>query len=178
MGKPIARALLTLLIAGAVLSGIAVLGKWARQSLQHSDRYMLPFTAIECDPPEGGDCAMFLREVQYLSDFPEGVNLLDDDVGPRMQAAFACHPWVESVANVSVSSQRIAVRLRFRKPVLGVRWGGQVRAVDRQGILLPSSAKTDGLPVYNGDALPPTGPAGTPWGDPEVESAARAAAAT
>jgi hypothetical protein len=31
------------------------------------------------------------------------------------------------------------------------------------------------LPVYPDTAPPPAGPAGTPWGDPKVEAAARKA---
>jgi len=59
---------------------------------------------------------------------------------------------------------------------LAVSFDGQMRAVDANGILLPATASTDGLPVYSGKAPPPAGPAGTRWGDKTVESSARAAA--
>jgi hypothetical protein len=62
--------------------------------------------------------------------------------------------------------------LRFRTPILGVRYGGYLRAVDSHGILLPATAPTRGLPVYEGVAATPKGPAGTPWGDPGVTAAA------
>jgi hypothetical protein len=60
--------------------------------------------------------------------------------------------------------------------VLAVSLAGQLRAVDGKGILLPASAPTEGLPIFQEVAAPPKGPAGTPWGDPAVEAAARAAA--
>jgi hypothetical protein len=60
--------------------------------------------------------------------------------------------------------------------VLAVLVDGQPRAVDAHGILLPTGADVSGLPVYEGNARPPAGAAGTLWGDVAVEAAARAAA--
>jgi hypothetical protein len=50
------------------------------------------------------------------------------------------------------------------------------RAVDRAGILLPREADARSLPVLVGIFPPPAAGAGKPWGDPEVEAAARVAA--
>jgi hypothetical protein len=50
------------------------------------------------------------------------------------------------------------------------------RAVDRHGVLLPMSASCDRLPLLQEEVAPPAGPAGTVWGDSEVEKAATTAA--
>ena len=72
--------------------------------------------------------------------------------------------------DVAIEAARIA--LTYRTPVLAVPVAGAVRAVDRHGVLLPKSARTEGLPVFKEKAAPPTGPAGTRWGDEAVERAA------
>ena len=51
--------------------------------------------------------------------------------------------------------------------------GTKLHAVDGTGVLLRPDAPTLGLPVYQGDAKPPQGPAGMRWGDPNVEAVAR-----
>ncbi len=122
----------------------------------------------------GLDSDEFLSEVQYLAGWPDRLCLLDEDLSSRIAGAFARHPWVEQVENVTLRPDRsVRVRLRFRTPILAVRYGGQLRAVDVQGILLPVTAPTSSLPIYEGVASTPGGPAGTPWGDPAVMAAAR-----
>lgn len=175
MGKSVLRLLLPLLAAAVVVLAVAALGRRARESLRQDDRYVLPFAAIDCQPPPGPEQADLRREVQYLSGLSDQVPLLDDDLAERLREAFARHPWVESVRDVTMASRRVEVRLRYRKPVLAVQSSGQVRAVDASGVLLPATANTSGLPIFPGAAPPPAGPAGTAWGDPGVEAAARAA---
>ena len=63
--------------------------------------------------------------------------------------------------------------LTHRTPVLAVKVDGGLRAVDGHGILLYTNAPTLGLPLFDGEAMPPRGKAGMPWGDPNVEAAAR-----
>ena len=114
--------------------------------------------------------------VDGLKQLPERLSLLDEDLSARLRAAFTRHPWVDSVEEVKLARQQVRVRLRYRVPVLAVRWSGQLRAVDACGVLLPQSASTAELPVFRGTPAPPAGPAGTPWGDPAVAAAARACA--
>jgi hypothetical protein len=45
--------------------------------------------------------------------------------------------------------------------------------LDGEGVLLYTNAPTLGLPIYEGAARAPQGKAGTRWGDPNVEAAAR-----
>jgi hypothetical protein len=173
MAKFALRLLLPVLAAAAVLLVVALLGRWARDSLRGD--YTLPFAAIECTPPPGPEQAGLLGEVQYFARLPDNVPFLEDDLAGRLRHAFEHHPWVESVGGVSIGRRRITVQLSYRKPVLAVETAGQMRAVDRNGILLPGTASTAGLPVFSGTASPPAGPAGSVWGDPDVAAAARAA---
>lgn len=160
------------------LLGVVVAGKLALEQLRDSDRYVMPFTDIECSPPPPQDHDEFLLEVRYRNELPEQLHLLDEDLASRLAAAFSRHPWVAKVEQVKIEPPRqVLVRLTYRTPVLAVRQGEQVRAVDRHGVLLPLTANTDGLPAFPGHAKPPTGSAGTPWGDAAVAEAARNAAA-
>jgi hypothetical protein len=68
------------------------------------------------------------------------------------------------------------VQLRYRTPVLAVPRGEALRAVDEQGVLLPATAATEGLPVFRGRASGHIGPEGTVWNDPALLAAARTAA--
>ena len=139
----------------------------------------LPFAAILCTPPPGLSAADFLAEVQFLSNCPDQVRLLDDQLPVRLAAAFIRHPWVERVEKVEVAPGEVRVRLAYRTPVLAVPWSGAdgpVRAVDRAGVVLPLAALTVGLPLYAGKVATPPGGAGVAWGDPRIEAAARTAA--
>src|SRR5205823_9166394 len=99
-----------------------------------------------------------------------------DSLPNQLAAAFARHPWVETVDKVEIGpGRRIGVRLTFRTPVLAVVHGDRVvRAVDRGGILLPRGADTLLLPHLT-TSTDPAGP-GRSWGDAKVESAAAVAA--
>jgi hypothetical protein len=161
------------LVAGILLVGIVLLGRATRDDLRNQERFLVDFAAIACDVPQAMNRSDFLSEVQYLAGMPSKLPILDPEIGERLSRAFAMHPWVDKVEEIQItSSQTVRARLAFRTPVLGVLHDGQVRAVDRHGILLPSSALTEGLPIFAGHAKTPQGPAGTPWGDAAVEKAA------
>jgi hypothetical protein len=166
----------TVLACGLLLGGLMIAGKLARNALQTDERYQFPFKAIECPAPPGLEREAFLGEVRYLGEFPESVPLLDDALPARLTAAFVRHPWVERVDKVDVGpGRRLAVRLTFRTPILGViQTDRVVRAVDASGILLPRGADTLLLPHIS-TSVTPAGP-GKPWGDPHVERAAAVAA--
>lgn len=163
------------LAAGLLLAGLIVLGRAALDRVRHDDRYTAAFADIDCEPPGGMTRADFLGEVQYLSEQPGRLRLLDEGLASRLADAFARHPWVERVERVELAPPRLVrVQLRYRRPVLAVPHAGQLRTVDRHGVLLPAKAPTEGLPIFPGKASPPKGPAGTAWGDAAVEEAARA----
>jgi hypothetical protein len=168
------QCLATLLVVAAFLAGLIMVGQWAHERIRGTSRYAVPFADIACTPPPGMARAEFLDEVQYLSRLPAQLGFLDDDLSRNLAAAFADHPWVEKVDGVILQPPRqIQVRLVMRRPVLAVRTPEGLGAVDRQGVRLPRTAATEGLPVFAGEARPPQGPAGTKWGDPAVEERAR-----
>jgi hypothetical protein len=190
------------LASGVFLAGLTFVGRAARDELRRQERYTIAFADIECAPPPGQERGEFLDEVQYLAGLPDHLWLLDDDVAERLHQAFARHPWVEKVARVETTlSPQVRVELVYRTPVLGVPLiqsgqevpGGVVwleafsgggcnaampgRTVDREGILLPTRATWPCIPIVetHESIKSPAGPAGTHWGDPTVEAAARIA---
>ncbi len=165
-----------LLVFGIVfaLGSIFYLGQVAQEDLRGHERYRATLADVECNLPAGMTRGDFLDEVLYHSQLPSELSLLDENTPGLIAEAFAKHPWVEEVEKVEFSqTQKVRVHLRYRRPVLAVKWRGITRAVDKNAILLPSNAPTDGLPIYSGNPTRPKGPAGTEWGDPGVRSAAR-----
>jgi hypothetical protein len=163
-----------LLIVGLLVLGVIVAGRWALERLHTQDRYQFPFTEIECPAPPGRSRAEFLAEVQYLGGLPDKVSPLDRELPDRLRTAFSKHPWVEYVTRVEVRAHQVEVQLMLRRPALVVVPFNRV--VDTNGVLLPKTAPTAGLPLLSQAAQPPAGPDGTRWGDPRVEAAARSMA--
>jgi len=149
-----------------LLAGLFHLGWLARTQLQGDPRYQTAFADIQCQPPPGLARADFLNEVQFLAQWPDQVSLLDPRLVPRLVETFLRHPWVRSVQRVEVlPTRQVRILLVYRTPVLAVRQGSQVRVVDGSGILLPTTAATPDLPLYQAAAPLPQGPPGTLWGD-------------
>jgi hypothetical protein len=167
---------LLLILIAAFLGGVIGAGWWGLEQLRGSQRYDVAFANIECEPPVGMPRQDFLDEVRYgAPSLPKQLSLLDEELTNKLRAGFAKHAWVEKVEGVEIKRpKQIIVKLTYRTPVLAVKVGSKMRAVDGNGVLLPKNAPTLGLPVYEGDAPPPAKEAGTPWGDPNVEAAARA----
>jgi hypothetical protein len=166
------RPIIAVLAAAAVVFGLVWLGQFGRAWLEQRRHYSVKFADLHCDSPPGMDRTRFLAEVQYCGSFPDQINLLDPSLVNRVQAAFMLHPWVERVDSVNLRGpDGPTVALVIRKPVLVVAG----RVVDRFGVLLPTGTPTDGLPTYPGEPPPPKGRDGLPWGDPDVEAAARKA---
>src|SRR4051812_35461692 len=148
VGRNLFKAALLALLCALLLVGLVILGQNARDDLSGRGRYSIPFAEVVCNLPPGQARADFLEEVQYYGEVADPLRVLDDGLPPRLADAFARHPWVEKVEKVEVRPPRqVEVQLTFRRPVLAVRWNNQLRAVDGQGVLLPRSAPTEGLPV-------------------------------
>jgi hypothetical protein len=173
-GRWLVRSLGLVAVVAGLLAAIIWLSHWAQPQLRDQARYLVPVADIECDSPEAIQRPTFLGEVQYFGQLPDKVSLLDKDLPAQLTRAFGRHPWVEKVDKVALTApDKIAVRLTFRVPVLAVRSGDELHAVDGSGVRLPKNAPTRGLPVYDGAARPPRGPPGTHWGDSDVEREAR-----
>ncbi len=169
------KSLLVIAAVAGFFAGLIVLGQWALEQIRGRERYRIAFADIDCVPPPGMTRRDFLDEVQYQAQLPNQISLLDEGLSDKVAAAFAKHPWVEKVTGVEVAaSGRIVVRLAYRTPVMSVPVDGGLRAVDAQGVLLPKQTPVHGLPVFQGNAARPQGPAGTRWGDAAVEAAAAA----
>lgn len=111
----LAQVVLGLGAVGLAVAGVIAVGNAARESLGPHDRYLLPFTRIECPAPPGQDRAEFLGEVQYIGRFPDVVNVLDPTLPDRLRKAFADHKRVQAVGRVTVlPPKRVVVELTFR----------------------------------------------------------------
>src|SRR5262245_11152469 len=159
-----------------VFAGVVALGRYTRTQVRNWDRYQTPLAEIVCPPPPGQTPGDFVAEVQYLANLPDRLNVLDEQLGPRLALAFGRHPWVEEVQRVEITPpRRVQVRLVYRVPVLAVPHEEQARAVDRFAVLLPPTADTAGLPTYRGRVPASAGTSGQPWGDDTLAAAARTA---
>ena len=173
-----ARIALALTLGVVLVVMIFLLGREAGWRVSSQDRYTVRFAEIRCDSPPGTDPRTFLTEVRYLANFPETIQSVDPALNAKLSAAFAQHPWVDSVAGVRVEPNgMVHVDLRFRSPVLRVTIVGEndTRAVDKNGVLLPTEVGNIELPVLLTPVLAPTVPAGSPWPDPVVKRAAELA---
>jgi hypothetical protein len=168
---------LILMLVALFLGGVIWASHWGLEYLRGRERFEIAFTDIECETPAGMERKRFLEEVQYYAPELSGrVDVLDEQLRDRLTDGFARHPWVEKVDGVEIKPpRRIVVTLTHRAPVLAVKFGGELLATDRTGVLLPKNAPTLGLPIYAAEPKPPRG-IGQRWGDPNVEAAARKAA--
>lgn len=172
------RWFLVLLLAGVVVGGSAyAILTFHNGDSRNRQAYQLGFGHIEHPPLPPCVPDRFLAEVRVLGTFPEVLDTGEADLLERLHQAFAKHPWVERVDRVvKPSPQRIRVELHFRQPVAVVVVGKERHAVDRHGVLLPKGdGKLPSLLEVWGVTDPPSGPPGTPWGDPSVAAAARLA---
>lgn len=159
------------LLAGAgLIAGVIAVGRLARDDLRRGEP-SLTFADVDCVAPPGMTREDFLEETQYLAGLPDRLDPRDETTAERVRQALAAHPWVETVRQVRVSPEGISAELRCRVAVL---WVAQTeRAADRHGVLLPVSAQRQGLVVLTGQTRLPSGRAGQPWGDADVEAAAK-----
>lgn len=186
MHKWIVQGLAPLMGAGLLLLGLIGVGRAARASLHQRPSYRVAFADLDCTPPEGMSRTAFLDEVRTLTHQEDALAVLDDDLTARLHRAFLVHPWVESVRRVDIEPRRsgkttVRLDLAYRRPVLAVgsstdqtverKW-----IVDRYGILLPTAKVPAHLPLLLGAVPPPSGPAGSRWGDARVVVAAKTVA--
>jgi hypothetical protein len=147
---------LPLLAAAGLVAAVIWLGRLARDDLR---KRQAPFTfaQIDCAPPPGMTREDFLKEAQYLAELPDRLDLNDETA--------------ERVRQVRVSPEGVSADVECRAGVVWVDL--YARAVDRHGVLLPVSATREGLIVLTSRARPPSGRAGQPWGNPDVEATAK-----
>lgn len=177
--RPLARiAFKAMLAAGVivlVLVAVVRLGGIAGRQLTGEQRYEVPFTAIQCDAPPGIDRLTFLTEVRFLGQATETISIVDPALPETLAALFAKHPWTQDVTSATVGPDGVVrVNLTFRTAVLAVGVAGEsdLRAVDRFGVLLPTTAPTAELTrLLNLRPKPAVSP-GKVWPDEQVTRAA------
>ncbi len=164
-------------VGGAgILCGVIYLGKLAKEHLAGKDT--VEVAAIDCEPPTGMTRKDFLEQVQYYAEpqLPDRLTATDSLI-KKVFEAFCRHPWVEKVEGITrLPDGRLRVKLVYRSPVLAVEVGSQRRVVDGHGILLPSDAAAEGLPLLRQGKILKAGREGTLLGDDRVKAAARTAA--
>jgi len=167
-------ALAIVALVGGILAAFDRIGSEALERIGSRSRYRSAFADIQCEAPPGLERSAFLTEVRYLADSPESFHGLDETERTKLAKAFALHPWVEAVEGVLVQPGNVvAVRLKFREPVLAVHVSrGDVRLVDAHGILLPQTAPpTRGVAELLNVVPAPSVSAGTVWPDDTVQQA-------
>ncbi|VTT98595.1 unnamed protein product [Gemmataceae bacterium] len=163
---------LTLTVVAGVVWGVARLGDEARRGIGNRDRYTVHFGDIDCTVPPGLERPAFLSEVRYVSNFPETFQSLDSDLGAKLIAAFAAHPWVAATEGVTVTpTGGVQVKLRFRVPVLRVRSEGRAVLIDAGGVVLPAGASAANVAELEGAVRTRPPAAGQVWRDADVKRA-------
>ena len=171
------KAVAAVALAVGLVIGIRWVGSLAAVGVADRDRYAVRTADLRFDPPPHTDPREFLTQVLYLADLPVTVQSIDPKLPDQIAAAFRQHPWVEDVTGVTILPDGgVHVRLRFRTPVLAVRWQNgaesETRAVDAAGVLLPTDAPTAGLPTLTNVRTCPHPPAGRVWPEADVVRAA------
>jgi hypothetical protein len=154
-------------VCAAAIGAFLLLDK-ARSFVSTQDRFRVSTRDIEVTPlPVWIRCDL-LAQVQQLSDLPDTLNTMDENVSYLVRDAFAMHPWVREVVEVRVRRpSQIRVKLEYREPIATVHTTRSVETVDRDGVLLPGGMLSDPqlYPTITGVRSTPGGPAGTKWDD-------------
>lgn len=177
MQKWLMQVVTPILFGLTLLLGVIAAGRAARSALHDCAAFSISFTEIDCQPPDGIGRAAFLNEVRSATVQPEMLQLLDEDLIPRLHRAFLAHPWVESVRSVVVGHGCLRVEMESRRAVLAVRKQESTwRTVDRQAIVLAESPALPHLPVLVGDVAASAAGVGNRCGDARIAAAAKTVA--
>lgn len=173
--------LLRLLPAGVGVAGLFVGLHWltgqAGAGVAAKERYAVKVADLRVNTPPHTDSAKFLTEVRLIGNLPESVRSVDPATPAQLSEAFRKHPWVEDLTAVTTEPDGgVRVELKFRSPVLAVRWNQvgivNTRAVTATGVLLPNGVDTTGLPVFTTVRTVREASDGQAWPEPDVKRAA------
>ncbi len=172
------RAGLALCIVFGVMFAIVWVAGQTGRVVAPQARYAQDFDLIDCQPPPGMDKKLFLTQVRYGPDLPDRLQVVDPQLKTKLAAAFAGHPWVESVESIEVRpNRRVEVGLKFRVAKLAVAVQGRPGkvVVDREAVILPEDASPAGLAEFATPQPPPAEKPGQKWDNKAVKFAADAA---
>ena len=177
------RALLMIaaLVLGFVAGAYVLWHRVADHVLSNPD-YVLTAERIRLSPAPAWITTDIRAEVVRDASLDRPISILDPNVVERVAKAFALHPWVGHVQQVSKHHPaRVDVVLIYREPVAMVEVPGGLYPVDIQGTVLPSADFTaqqaSQYPRLAGVDTIPVGPVGTYWGDARVRGGAAVASA-
>ena len=139
--------------------GVVALKSLLRAYFRDNRRCTIAFSDIDCEPPGKMSREEFLGEVQYLANWPDEINLLDDGVRPACIYRSPCiRGWNRSSgADHAAASGPGVVALSHAGAGRGATGPEEDRVVDRDGVLLPRRRPIAQLPTLTGKLPPPTG---------------------
>ncbi len=177
-GRPLAAGLL-------VIAAFFAAWWWVWQRVgprvTSAERYLVELDDLHLTPqPEWIHTDVRAEVYQWLR-LGGPMNLLDDDLNPRIAEGFARHPWIERVDRVTrLPAGGVQVDLEYRRPVCVVRIGDRLLPVDRSSFLLPaggfSRAELERYPQLVGVDASGFEIEGEPWGSVGVAGGAAVAA--
>ena len=181
------RTLIALILVLAFFAGLGALGwHFVKEQIYLRPEYRLQAERIVVSPPPDWIPDQFVEEVLRTSGLNRTGSLLDKALPQKLAEAFIAYPWIERVEQVVLRHPSGAeVKLVYRVPVALVEIPQRgIVPVDRNGIVLPPEYLTDAdadlrdkLLLIQGIQSLPLGAVGTPWGDPQVQTAAQLAEA-
>jgi hypothetical protein len=168
---------LTLGLMLALVGALIWLGSSAGQQVSQQGRYTASFSSIQVEPPPGRTAEQFLTEVRTLSNLPETIQTVDQNLVSQLSAAFSRHPMVAAVLSVSVEpTGKVTASLRYRKPALVIQVAGHgYRVLDSTGVLLPLGTNPESASGYGNEVKFEAVEPGQPWPDSTIRRAAELA---
>lgn len=185
-GKKLLRAifqpkrLLLLAIVASVPFWQPLVGRFL-PDLSDQPEFLVSGSEIEVNALPHWVPADLVAQVLEVAKLPPQLSLLSPELTEQLAHAFAQHPWVARVVEVRKQSSppRLQVTLEFREPVCMVEMRDGLYPLSADGTLLPSRdfslAETAHYIKIQNVRSTPSGPEGTPWGDPTVAGACRLA---
>jgi hypothetical protein len=177
---------LVVVVAGFIVAAILV-WRHVAPHVRASRQYALTLDQVYVTPPPPWIHSDVRAEVFRSASLDPPLSMLQDGLADRIRKAFAMHPWVAGVGEVTMVSRhppaRVDVELVYRQPVCMVEVPDGLLPVDAEGVLLPhgdldfSPIEKQSYPCLAGIDTRPMRPEGQPWGDGRVLDGAQIAAA-
>lgn len=170
-------------VAGGLLLLAAFLAAWwwiwqqVGPRVTRAERYLVELDDLQVTPLPEWIHADVPAEVYQSLRLGGPMNLLNDDLSPRIAEGFARHPWIERVIRVTkLPAAGVQVELEYRRPVCVVHVGERLFLVDHRTVLLPAQdtprAELERLPHLVAIESPPLAVPGEPWGSVRVAGGA------
>lgn len=171
-----------------VLIGVLAVSMWGRfsQRILTGKKYIVTADNIHIPqlPPW---IRTDLKSEAIVSGSLENLSVRQEDLSPRVAAAFKMHPWVSEVRRVTKRyPAQVIVDLSYRRPIAMVEVDKGLYPVDPDGTLLPTAdflfsnreeaaKEAAKFPCIVAQEATPNGVPGTAWGDPRIHGGAKIA---